>query len=273
MKDSGAMAGWTDASTWLGRWPFLGESAATADELAYEAARCGVERMLVSPLDALLNVIPSFANERARASIARESALVFVPVVNPSLPGWHPPDRELEARCIRIAPGYHHYELTEEICRGLAGFAHRKALLVQVVVRMEDERNQSPLLNVVQPRLESLSLLARTLTPLPVLVHNLTIAEMAEVGRNAPTAYFDIAYAESFSTMESILEVIAPDRVVFGSNFPIFTFDAAAAKVESWHAERVDKSAVRGGNLQRAFDEAQDVRDRGQAGNSGDQSR
>lgn len=247
-----------DANVWCGTWSPLASTRSKVEDLETERGRHGIARMFVSPLDALLNEIPDLANDELGNELEGNDRLEFVPVVNPTVPRWHEKVTEYAERCgtrwLRIAPSYHHYSLSREVMDSVASYIARTGFLLSLQMRMEDERNQNPILDLTRPPLEELSELAGLLSPRPLLIHNLTAPEIAAVAATQRSNILvDIAFAESFRTMAFLTDRLPAQQLVLGSNFPLFYLGAAIAKVTSWRGGNAMKELVFSGNICKAL--------------------
>lgn len=65
---------------------------------------------------------------------------------------------------------------------------------------------------------------------------------------SAGTVLFDISTVEGIEGVARLVERLPPDRVVFGSNFPLFYFEAALLKVQESGLPDQRKSRLFEGN-------------------------
>jgi predicted TIM-barrel fold metal-dependent hydrolase len=156
--------------------------------------------------------------------------------VNPKLPDW----QEDLRRChqvyrmpgIRLHPNYHGYTLADPEFAEVLRRAADARLLVQLAVQMEDERTQYSLMRIPPVNLAPLADIVRCVPSLRLVVLN--------AGRNpywkqiaaAGNVCFDIAMVERVGGVAQLAADITPDRVVFGSHFPLFYFESAVLKVK-----------------------------------------
>jgi predicted TIM-barrel fold metal-dependent hydrolase len=135
---------------------------------------------------------------------------------------------------IRLHPNYHGYRLDDPAFARLLENAAERRLVVQIAVRMEDERTHHPLMQV--PAVD-LSLLPAVLARVPnVRVQVLNAAfnprdETPLVLARTGKVSFDFANVESVGGLAKMLQRIGPEHVVFGSHFPLFYPESALFKI------------------------------------------
>ena len=161
--------------------------------------------------------------------------------VNPKLPDW----QEDLRRChevhkmpgIRLHPNYHGYGLSDPAFTELLRLAAARDLIVQVVARMEDDRTQHPLMRVPPVNLAPLAAIVKAEPRLKLVVLNAG-APVDDVSR----IYYDISMIERAGGVARLAEKISPERVLFGSNYPLFYFESALLKVREagWSDGRRD---------------------------------
>jgi uncharacterized protein len=156
-------------------------------------------------------------------------------------------------RGIRLHPGYHGYKLAEPSFARLLALAAGRGLLVQVVVAMEDERTQHPVLRAPAVDLRPLETLVGTVANLRLVIlsafRTLSV-EGAERLAAAGKVYFDIATLEKVDRIATLVERVGADRVVFGSHFPLFYIESAALKLRETKLSAEVVTQIARGNAQ-----------------------
>jgi len=136
-----------DINAYLGHWPFRPLRNNTAAELAALMARKGVDKAVVSSLDAILYKNSQAGNEKLATSIAAYPDL-FIPfaTINPTYAAWEEDivrcHKELGMKGLRIYPAYHGYALQDKVCADLMAVAAERDLPVAIPLRMEDRRQR-----------------------------------------------------------------------------------------------------------------------------------
>ena len=206
-----------------------------------ELSRLGVTQAWTGTFDAILHNDIAAVNQRLTDECYSAGAGILLPfgAVNLTLPNWEDDIR----RCseihgmpgLRLLPGYHDYQLSDDRFAKLLGMAAEKRLIVQISVRLEDPRTQHRLLSVqdvdVKPLLEVLPDFPQV--PI-VLLNGLSNAstEMHSQLAAAGNVFFDIATLEGLAGLERPVRMIPAERILYGSHAPFFTPEAAKLKLQ-----------------------------------------
>jgi uncharacterized protein len=232
----------TDVNVWVSRWPFRRLPDDAQEELARRLQRLGVTEAWAGNFDALLHRDLGIVNARLVAVCRTHGAGLLRPIgaVDPLLPDW----REELRRChevhgmpgIRLHPNYHGYALDHPAFAELLSEASRRGLVVQIALKMEDERTLHPLLKTLPttdpaPLAE---LLARDPRPKVVLLNALGNVRVEPLKRLLATGaiWFDIAMLEGAAGLERLVAQVGPERLLFGSHAPFFYAEAAHLKLK-----------------------------------------
>jgi hypothetical protein len=148
---------------------------------------------------------------------------------------------------IRLHPNYHGYSLKDRLFSEVLELAAKRRLVVQLACAMEDERTQHALVRV--PPVD--------LSPLPDLLKGVPGARLmilnSDPGRNAglwqrlPGAgnvWFDIAMVEGVGGVARLAARTSIERVVFGSNYPLFYLESAVLKVRESGLQAAEERAL-----------------------------
>ncbi|MFO0954658.1 MAG: amidohydrolase family protein [Isosphaeraceae bacterium] len=198
----------------------------------------GVQRVYAGRLEALWFENPHDANRLAESApkAAGPTEVVAVPTLDPTLPSWKDELDRLTGRgpvpMVRLYPGYHRYAL-DEADPLLAELAKRK-IVAQVVVRIDDTRRQHPLARVADVPAAQVRDVATRHPSLKVLLSGSTAPSIPALARSLPASnnlWVDTAHADGVGTVQDLMSTPLRDRLVLGSNAPLFIPEAAFARV------------------------------------------
>jgi hypothetical protein len=249
-----------DSNVNLSRWPFRRLVGDETPDLVARLRKHGVGQAWAGSFDGLLHKDIAGVNARLSAECKDHGNGFLVPFgsINPKLPDW----QEDVRRCaqdyrmpgIRLHPNYHGYELTDPVFAELLQAAASSGLIVQLVVSMEDTRTQHPLMRVPPVDLSPLAQVVKGRPGIRLILLNWWPSLRGERIRplaDAGDVCFDLAMWEGIEGVARLLDQVPPERVLFGSHFPFFYFEAALLKVQESGLAQERKTMVLEGNARR----------------------
>ena len=248
-----------DTNVYISQWPFR---RLPGDELPYLTAKLrshNVTQAWAGSFDGLLHEDVAGVNDRLAAACRAVGSDFLLPfgTVNPTLPDWRDDLRRChedhEMPGIRLHPSYHGYTLDDPRVAELLRLAAGRSLVVQVVLNMEDERTQHPLVRVKEIDTAPLLPLIRETKGLRLVIQNRKREPLGKLlGRLSYTGevYFDFAMLEGVGAIPKLLKEIPSDRLLFGSHYPFFYFESALLKVQEAGLDESQQRAIFAENAQ-----------------------
>jgi predicted TIM-barrel fold metal-dependent hydrolase len=237
-----------DTNVHLFRWPFRRLKYDRTEALARKLAGHRITQAWAGSFEAVLNKQLDQSNRRLIEECREHGGGLFVPIgsVNPAWPDWEEDLRlcheQYRMPGIRLYPAYHGYGLDHPEFLRLLDAAAGRGLLVQIAVRMEDERVH--LASVVAPAV-SAAPLADVLRKVPEARVQLLNADTVFRGGHVRAlaertrATFDIAAVEGNGGISRMIEGTQPnyrgavpvERLLFGTHAPFFPCESALLKL------------------------------------------
>lgn len=247
-----------DVNVSSGLWPFQRFTIPTLKSLQAHLSEREICTALVSHLGTVFHPDPQPFNEELFAESAGLPSIRPVPVINPALPGW---ERELDfflrehaPPAVKVLPSHHLYPLESAEVDQLAGRLLEAEVPLLLHLRLEDERGQYRGLNITGVPTAQIVGLHRRFPDLSLVCLNAYLPEAISIaGETAETVSFDIAFTEHGNTVDFLTEVIAPERLLFGSHTPFLYTEAALLKVRHSTRDASIKRRIACGNAERIF--------------------
>jgi uncharacterized protein len=256
--------GLVDTNVFLSPWAVRHSQPDTPARVVEKLRRHGVTAAWAGSFEGALHTDIAGVNARLAAVCAREGAGVLraFGTVNPAFPDW---EEDLR-RCheihrmpgVRLFPNYHGYALDDARFIQLLDLATRRALLVQIVLSVEDERSQNPVLSAAPVPVAPLVDVLQRVRGARVMLLN---AGARVLGANNPLlgrlvaagVGFEIATLEGVAGIGAVVQRTPGIKLSFGSHVPYFYFEAALLKLQESELSNEQLVSLMHGNAQAAL--------------------
>ena len=246
-----------DVNVTLSRWPFRRLVGDDPPSLVAGLRKRNVTGAWAGSFDGIFHKDISSANARLAEDCGRYGPGFLIPFgsINPKLPDWQEDLRRCHEQHkmpgIRLHPNYHGYDLKDPAFAELLRLAAGRRLIVQVALSMEDERTQHALMRVPPVDITPLADWLKNEPAARVVVLNADHVHSLEQSPKlaaASAVYFDISMVEGVGGAARLVRKISIERVLFGSNYPLYYFESALLKVKEAGFTDAEKQAVLEGN-------------------------
>ena len=237
-----------DSNVHLFRWPFRPLKYDRTEELVRQLRRHRIGRAWAGSFEAVLHKQLDLANRRLADECRERGDGLLIPFgsVNPAWPDWEEDLRRCHEQYkmpgVRLFPAYHGYGLDHPELLRLLDNAAGRGLVVQIAIRLEDERVHLPC--VVAPAV-SASPLPEVLVKVPRARVQLLNADTVFRSRDVwalverTRTAFDIAAVEGNGGISRLIEGGHPnyrgqvpvERLLFGTHAPLFPCEGALLKL------------------------------------------
>lgn len=224
-----------DVNAYAGHWPSHPVNGDLIEVVA-SLKEVGVDRICISPLDAVWCRNPQHYNRWLLEVTRSLPEVIPVPVLDPTMETWR---EELDVvtndprvRMIKLHPAYHGYELSAvDACLETVG---EKKLAVQIQTRMEDPRRQHPLQQVPDVLLKDIVEAAERHPDVRVLGGGPRWPEVQQEQerlRSLPNVFVDVSQCDGLDTIRRFCEWELGNKLLFASHAPLFIPWSAVARV------------------------------------------
>jgi len=246
-----------DINVKLSRWPLRRLRYDDTAALVSMFRSRGVVQAWAGSFDTLLHKDIASVNARLAEECRRHGRGLLAPFgsINPKSPDWEEDLRrcseEYRMPGIRLHPNYHGYKLDDPNFVRLLKLAAAHRLIVQLAVLMEDERMMHPLLRVEPVDLAPLATIVKQTPGLHLVLLNamgkLNAQPLVDL-ISAGDVYVEISMLEGVGGVSNLLAQVPLDRVLFGSNAPLFYFESALLKLKESPLNEDQQRAIRHDN-------------------------
>jgi predicted TIM-barrel fold metal-dependent hydrolase len=237
-----------DTNVHLFDWPFRKLKYARTAALVAKLRKHRITQAWAGSFEAVLHKQLDEVNRRLADECRTHGEGMLTPIgsVNPAWPDWDEDFRrcheQYRMRGVRLYPAYHGYALDHREFARLLAEAAKRGLLVQIVLRMEDERVHHAAIDIGAVNVAPLSEL---LPKIPKAKVQLINSAGPLLGNNVSTlvrdtqVVFDIAATEGNGGVARLIEgknysyrgAIPVERLLFGSHAPYFPCESALLKL------------------------------------------
>ena len=242
-----------DTNVSLSRWPFrrlLGDEPA---ELVSMLKKNNITQAWAGSFDGIFHRDLAGVNARLTTDCRTYGQGMLLPFgsVNPKFPDWQEDLRRCQEEHrmpgVRLHPNYHGYGLGDPSFAELLKLAAARKLIVQLVVCMEDQRTQHPLMSVPPVDIAPLADLIKAEPNARLVLLNCYPQmglEPLETLSAAGNVWFDLSMVEGVGGVARLVQEVKLERVLFGSHFPFFYYKSALLKMQESGLTDAQKKAV-----------------------------
>lgn len=239
-----------DTSVHVHEWPFRRLKYSRTPTLVAKLRNHRIQQAWTGSFEALLHKNLNEVNARLVEQCRNHGEGMLVPFgsVNPAWPDWEEDLRrcheDYQMPGIRLYPSYHGYTFDHRNFTKLIRRAAERGLLIQIVLKMEDDRVHHTAMDILPLKIQPLIVV---LEEIPLARVQLINCDTALRGGNGlafikkTRAVFDISHIEGTGGLGRLIEgnhwfypvTVPVERLLFGSHAPFFPCENAVLKLFS----------------------------------------
>ena len=239
-----------DVNCLVGQWPFRKLYKNTFEEVQKIHKANGISSGYVSSLDSIFYNDP-FEGDEDLHEILKGTGYHHVLTINPLLPEFVQDVKngikKFDIKGVRIYPGYHGYSLTDSNLKDLCQVLADNDLPLFVTVRMEDERMDY----LVKPKKVNTNDIEHLLNNNPenkivlLTAYSNELTSLKDAINNHKYVRFDTSGLKGpLFAVEKLLEEFPPNKMVYGSLYPLNSFSCTYLTVKHAQIEESVKQEI-----------------------------
>ena len=248
-----------DVNAYLGHFAFRRLRHNTAASLLALMDSKQIDKAVVSSASAITYRNAQAGNEEVAEEVrGHRDRLIPFAVINPFYAGWRDDlkicHEEFGMAGLRLYPKWHNYQLSSPCCRELVNAATERGMVISIVVRAEDNRQRSWLLNIPDVPLAEIVELVKAHPKARFILLNGIGYTRSPLGRrdNGLPSNYAIELSRLSAVLANelgqLITNLGVERVMFGTGIPFKYPDPALVKLEVLDASEADKEKIRSQN-------------------------
>ena len=254
-----------DANASLGHFAFRRLRHNTADGLLRLMDSRKIDRAVVASASAITYRNTQAGNEEVDDEVRRHrDRLIPFGVINPTYAGWEDDLRicreDFGMRGVRLYPKWHNFALSDTRCLDLVQAATERGLIISLMIRVEDPRERSWLVDIPDLALDEVAGLVKSFPQARFLILNGLGFRNSPLGRK--TGGLPANYCLEISRLTAMLDDelgllirdLGAERMVFGTGMPFSYPDPALLKLQVMSGDEEDRQRIAWKNVAQWLD-------------------
>lgn len=244
-----------DVNASLGPFAFRRLRHNTPDGLLRLMDSRKIDRAVVASAAAITYRNPQAGNEEVDEGARRHrDRLVPFAVINPTYAGWEDDLRicrdDFGMRGVRLHPKWHRYSLSDPRCLDLVHAATDRGMIIAIVIRVEDPRERSWLIDIPDLPLDEVAGLIKACPQARFLVLNGLGFRNSPLGKKSSglPANYCLEISRLTATIDdelgALVRDLGADRIVLGTGMPFNYPDPALLKLQVMAAGEEDRQRI-----------------------------
>lgn len=243
----------TDINAAWGIWPIQSPGISSLEQFDQEYERLGIRKVWLSAVESILAPEPETKDETLFRRLTKYARFRPVKTVNPLLTNSKASLERAIAQydivAIKLFPNYHGYTLDIPAVDELLHLCNSHRLPVLIQMRVNDERNQPPCLQIAATPVDSVVELSLRHPKTVVVALSSYMGELKRLASGSDHLLADISFLDGIRVLELASRHFPVERLVFGTAANWLIPQASALKLAYSRLSEESLSAIAGGAL------------------------
>lgn len=247
---------WIDINGYIGQWPYQKHILDDCATLMHRMNRFGVNRTVVTHLNAIHYKNPQTANrmlyEELQNMAGMKERLIPFAVINPTYAGWQYDLKqsleEYSMKGIAVYPKYHDYDISDVNLTELARMSIEYDVPVALTLRMVDHRSRFWMDVEKEWMLTDLMPLFRRVPEARYMIRNVansTRLDNEDMQLMKKVQWLMDTSGRVTNNLEGLIETFGVDKFAFGSHTPILDYVTSRLRIEYLDRNEEEKDKLR----------------------------
>lgn len=229
-----------DTSVWAGNWAFCYLKYGNYELLKERLSKYNIVRAYVSPIEAILEQDPIWANlhmYNVIDNMKNKTTQFFspVPIIDMSFENWSENIEfavsRKDVKVIKLLPNYHMYEIDGEKLESLIEYTSKYDIIISIQMRVEDTRRHHPLMKVPDVDIIKILKVISCFSKQKFIICNGYLNDVEQALYFLDNVYVDISSVETQDVFLYLYDKYGLERLLFASHSAFYYIEGNIFKL------------------------------------------